>query len=341
MTDYRNKLIYGGLSLDLLNALKQMNSKPSFAGFDNLIEMTKSFKNDSMIESIIKGIEVRKTFFPNTSDLSTKLSAQAKAMQVATKGISSSFSLLAKDQKLISEIIIKTLNSQAALSNSLIALSKSVQPKAYSNFNALNVALEGYSKIYLDLTTRSKNWVDLNVYRDSLKGLKEATDNLVNQAKPITIEDLNLLKTEIVDELSSAAKKTKNQKLSYLIFKIIAIISFLLQLYPINFKEKDLSNKEVLEYTEQDLNSLKSEIRDIVKQELKELQTTAEVTADVNLRKSPTVKSRSLAVVKIGQEVFVFENRTKWAFITYIDKETGDTKSGYVYNAYLKNAGSN
>lgn len=336
MADYNDKLIYGGLSLDLITALKQMNSKPSFAGFDNLIEMTKAFKNDSMIESIIKSIELRKTFLTNTTDLATKLSEMAKAMQAATKGISNNLSQLARDQRFISEKILNALNSQVALSNSLIALSKSIQPAAFLTFNSLNVALEAYSKAYLDLTTRSKDWAGLDVFRDSVKGIKKATDQLAIQARPVTVEDLNTLKIEIVEELSSTAKKTKNQKLIDLIFRIIAVVSFLLQLYPISLREKDISNKEVVEYTEQDINTLKSEIRDIVKQELKEIQSTTVVTSDVNLRVSPSTKSRSLAVVKKGQEVFVLENRIKWAFITYIDKETGDTISGYVYNMYLK-----
>jgi hypothetical protein len=256
MTNYNNKLAYGGLSLDLINALKQINSKPSFAGFDNLIEMKKAFKNDSMIESIIKGIEVRKTFLPNTTDLATKLSEQAKAMQAATKGISNSLSQLAKEQRLISEKILNSLNSQVALSNSLIALSKSIQPVAFPNFNVLNVALEAYSKTYLDLTTRSKAWAELDVFRDSIKGIKEATDQLAIQARQITVDDLNTLKSEIFEELSSVAKKTKNQKLVDLIFRIIAVVSFLLQLYPVSFREKDISNKEVIEYTEKDINTL-------------------------------------------------------------------------------------
>ena len=144
------------------------------------------------------------------------------------------------------------------------------------------------------------------------------------------------LKLEIVEELSSTARKTKNQKLIDLIFRIIAIVSFLLQLYSISPREKDVSNKEVVEYTEQDINTLKTEVRDIVKQELKGIQSTTVITSDVNLRVSPTIESRSLAVVKKGQEVFVMENRIKWAFITYIDQETRETKSGYVYNVYLK-----
>lgn len=335
MANYNQKLVYGGLSLDLITALKQMNSKPSFAGFDNLIEMTNAFKNDSIIESIIKGIELRKTFLPNTTNLATKLSEQAKAIQTATKGISNNLSQLARDQRLISEKIVNALNSQVALSNSLIALSKSIPPAAFPTFNSLNVALEVYSKTYLDLTTRSKDWAELDVFRDSVMGIKEATDQLAIQARPVTVEDLNTLKIEIVEELSSTAKKTKNQKLIDLIFRIIAVVSFLLQLYPISLREKDISNKEVVEYTEQDISTLKSEIRNIVKQELKELQSTTVITSDVNLRVSPSAKSRSLAVVKKDQEVFVLENRIKWAFITYFDKETSETKSGYIYNSYL------
>jgi len=337
MTNYNDKLVYRGLSLDLINALKQMNSKPSFAGFANLIEMTKAFKKkDSMIESIIKGIELRKTFLPNTADLAIKLSEQAKAMQAATNGISNNLSQLAKDQRPIFKKILNALNSQVALSNSLIALSKSIQPKAFPNFNALNVALEAYSKNYLDLTTRFKAWEELDVFRDSLKGIKLATDQLAIQTRPVTVEDLNTLKIEIVEELSSAAKKTKNQKLIDLIFRIIAVVAFLLQLYPVSLREKDISNKEVIESTEQDINKLKSEIREIVIKELNEIQSTTVVTSNVNLRVSPTTKSKSLAVVKKGQEVFILENRIKWAFITYIDKETSETKSGYIYNVYLR-----
>lgn len=336
MTNYNYKLVYGGLSINLIDALKQMNSKPSLVGFHNLLEMSKAFKNDSLIESIMKRIELRNTFLPNTTELTKIISEQAKAMQAATKGISNSLSQLATEQKHISEKILYSINSQIALSNSLVELSKSVQAGAFPNFNALNVTLEVYSKAYLDLATRSNSWAELDIFNDSIKGIKGATDQLAAQDRPITIDDLNTLKSEMVEELASVAEKTKNQSIINMIFRIIALVSFLLQLFPVSLREKDMSNREVVIYAEKDINSLKSEIRDIVKKELELIQWTTIVTSDVNLRASPTTKSRSLAIVKKGQEVFVLENRIKWAFITYIDKETSETKSGYVYNMYIK-----
>jgi hypothetical protein len=39
-----DNLVYSGLSLDLLYALRQISSKPKFAGFDSLIQMEKTVK---------------------------------------------------------------------------------------------------------------------------------------------------------------------------------------------------------------------------------------------------------------------------------------------------------
>jgi len=331
-----DNLVYSGLSLDLLYALRQISSKPKFAGFDSLIQMTKPYKNDTIIESVIKGIDARNKSFANATDLANALSAQTKTIQNAIKGISFSFQDLAKNQQLLSGKLLLACNSQLALSSSINALTKAIQPNIYKNFNALSVTMEAFTKSYLDLTIKSKEWENLDIFQQTTDKIKIAADELVTQDKTITIEDLNNFKTEIIEELSSTIRKTNNVKIIDLILKIITIITFVLQLQSINFSRKDITNKEVLEFTENDFTILKADIKDLVKQEFKELQVTRVAISDVNLRKSPNIKSKSLGILRKGQEIFLLEIRTKWLFITYIDKETNETKSGYVYEIYFK-----
>lgn len=58
-------------------------------------------------------------------------------------------------------------------------------------------------------------------------------------------------------------------------------------------------------------------------------------TTDVNLRIRPRKKSQIIGVVKKGQEVTVIEIHHKYLLVIYMDNETGDPLSGFVFKKYF------
>ena len=331
-----NKLVYSGLSLDLINAMRQLSTKPQYTGFDTLIRMTKQIKNDSLIESILKGIDARNKYFNNSNDFATAITNQAKAMQSAIKGISNSFQDLAINQKLLSEKLLLTCNSQISLLSSFGALSKSIKPNIYSNFNALSVTMETFSESYLDLSIKSKEWENLDIFQETTDKIKIVTDELVAKNKAITKKDLDDFKIEIIEELSSALSKLKNNKIINLIFKIIPIISLVFAINSRTISKRDLTNREVLEQTKDEIANLKTDIKNEVLKRFEKIQRIYVAVRDVNLREFPSVKSQSLGIVKNGQEIIVLDIHAKWLFINYIDSTNNDTISGYVYKLYFQ-----
>ena len=56
---------------------------------------------------------------------------------------------------------------------------------------------------------------------------------------------------------------------------------------------------------------------------------------DVHLRNRADKRSKSIGVVLTGQKVEVLEQGRKWMRVAYVDNETGEPKSGWVYMVYF------
>jgi hypothetical protein len=329
------KQMYYGISPILSSISKLQNVSQPFTGLESFSKLVQGFKNDTMIESVIKGINNRNLALTPSLDL-VSFAKQVQSISKSVKDMNTGFLELTRSNQILADKLSNAFKNQLTLSYSLNELVKSVQLPAFKNFNALSLTIENFSISYLDLIIKTKDWENLEIFELTNEKIKAVAKEYVSETQQITTDDLTAIKNEIIFELTSVLEKIKNNNIRQLFFELIAILSFLLTFYSANYAKKDISNREVLEETKVEISKLKSDIRDMVQSEFDKLKNRRIAIRDVNLRYSANNKSQLLGVVKEGQEVIVLEIRHKWLLITYVDQETKKPKSGFVFKKHFE-----
>ena len=331
--DFKKQMYYG-ISPILSSISKLQNVRQPLTGLESFSKLVQGYKSDTMIESVIKGINRNLALTPSLDLVS--FANQVQSLSKSVKEMNTGFLELTRFNQTVADQLSSAFKNQLTLSNSLSELAKSVQLPAFKNFNALSLTLENFSKSYLDLIIKTKDWENLETFELTNEKIKAVTKEYVSETQQITPNDLTAIKNEIIFELTSVLEKIKNNNIRQLFFELIAILSFLLTFYSANYAKKDISNREVLEETKVEIAKLKSDIKDMVQAEFDKLKNRRIAIRDVNLRYSTNNKSQLLGVVKEGQEVIVLEIRHKWLLITYVDQETKKPKSGFVFKKYFE-----
>lgn len=259
---------------------------------------------------------------------------------------SSSFIRLNESLKNISKInepLSKQLaeigKNQLVLSNNLAHIAKSIDISHLTKFNGISVALEGISNDYLKNITKTRDWNDLLVAENVSEVMSSTTTDFIkNDDDGITKEDLEELKESIVSELSTLLEKSTSKKAIEFIFRVIIVITFLMNLY--RFKQengiteietKDLLPEDIKEFEKKDIDFRKS-----YEKLISQLNNQRIAKTDVHLRYSNKIRTNIIGIVKKGQIVSVIEIRHKYLLISYIDNVTGEPKSGFVVKKYFE-----
>ncbi len=327
--DKLTKGVLGGLSASTLDFAAKINSANNINGLATINQIANSYRQSSLTDAIIKGSQGFNNPYLN------KLSSFDKiANSVAIKGLSSSLLEIANRNQSLSEKLLKGFNAQIALSNKLVDFASKINTPAFQNYNALNVAIAGFSNNYLNTIIKQRDWDNLEDFSDVSERIETITDEYASSTT-VTVEYLEAYKESIITELSSVFEKSKSEKIRQFIIELLTLVSFILAFYSAKVQHDDLSNREVVEYTKKEIDSFKKEISLEIKKEFERLNKTRIARTDVILRNSDKKNSKRLGVVKKGQEVFVLEIRHKWILISYIDDKTKEPKSGYAYKKYF------
>jgi len=334
--DKMTKAAIGGLSSSFIDYARQVNKFSQVSEFNSIAKVALQYNKITFPESIAKSVLGHQpAYLKSISDMTNLGIKQNYLSSLATRGISNSLIEFAKGNQALTDKITKSLSSQIAFSNSMVNFANSIQNPTLKHYNALSVALNGFSAGYLKNLIHERDWDNLDTYNDVTDKIKSVTDDFVNQTKVATLYDLENFKTIIVEELSSIFRVTTSSKVKHLILNLITLVSFIITLYTLKVQKGDISNKEVVENTAEGFKKLKNDIGLEIRKEFEKLQKTRTARIDVVLRYSNSPKSKSLGLVKKGQEVFVIEIRHKWLLISYIDDETKEPKSGFVYKKYF------
>ncbi|PRP65856.1 hypothetical protein [Nonlabens agnitus] len=224
--------------------------------------------------------------------------------------------------------------------SSLSSLSSMYAENYVKPLNAMEVALRGISTDFL----KNISFDDLDVAEEEYDLVEEVTEVIASQAKVLQVTPSNYVSIEVfqqyqnqvLEELIAIKNKTKSEKVISFVNNLMGIISFIVMIFTLYGDSQKLSNKELLEKFRNETVATQKKTEIKLDKILKEITRQRRATTNVNLRISNKKRAAKKGLVKKGQSVSVIETLHKYLLIYYIDNETGEPKTGYVYKKYFE-----
>lgn len=288
----------------------------------------------SRTNDIIKTITSPMSIFNSRAMLAANAWAtKLEKSQSPLFGLTASLTKISQVNKLWADKIADIATSQLYLTSSLqTALNIHSQQK--TAFDSLNTAIIGVSEAFLKQVAITKTWEDISFVEETNTIIADAI-NVTCEEEYISPANENIenFKESIISGLSKLLCKTKTQRAKEYILDLMTLISFLFGCYSLQtapskedvqliIRQELIANKDVLV----------GEIEAAVSKYFSRIRTARIRT---NLQYSDKKNAKVIGVVQQGQEVTVIEIRHKYLLISFIDKDTGEPKSGFVLKKYF------
>jgi hypothetical protein len=327
----QNDGLLGFSSLHGLSIMLEQHKKANFS-FSGLRALTDIAKT---ISQQMKSLDIASTAMGNSF-------AQISVMKppkhhTALFGLTSSLSEIAKSNLQLSNTLSSFTINQLLLSNNLASIANSLGQTHLHKFNSFDIALQGISKSYLKNIALTGICEEISIADEATKTVANIADELLTTTHAIRADDFEKLKVSIITELSGLLIKTKTAKAKQFVLEFITIISFLLIFYNPFVSHADKTNTEVIEGVKSQIEKINKDLAMKIENELHKLNKTRIAITNVNLRYSGKHNSKIIGIVSLGQQVTVIEIRHKYLLISYIDKDTKESKSGFVIKKYFIN----
>lgn len=232
------------------------------------------------------------------------------------------------------------ITNHALLSQRLSSISPMYPANYVKPFNAMEVAIRGISTAFL----KNIPFDDIDVAEYEYEVVEELTEVIAIQAETlqassndyVTQESFEKFKTQIFDELEQISSKTKSEKIKLFILQLMQVISFAVMIYTLHTNSQKMTNGELSEIIDNKFKSHQEQTNIKLDSILNQLTKQRIATTNVHLRVNNKKRSAIKGIVKKGQLISVIETRHKYLLIYYIDKETNEPKSGFVYKKYFE-----
>lgn len=317
---------------------------------DDYIKNLKALYNNPLYSGIFDTLQMfkKKNMFPNIQDNSAlSIASSFRELAMQNNGLYSPYFLFENNLSWINkhkdlipkssfEIYSNSLATQLSISTSLSEIIKNMHKTEYfQQANSLNSILHNISSGYIKDTVQDKNWENINQFEEIAVSIESFTEEIENSTKSPEelIEDYH---KRIVEPISLKLEKIQDGKLKNTIFNVINVISFILTVY---IFYTDAPNNKVLEKIEEQTKIITKAIETSNKIHATHFKINSKeriALSNVNLREKSKRKSKKLGVVTKGQIVKVILIKHKWIYVSYIDDETGEPNSGFVYKKYFE-----
>ena len=249
--------------------------------------------------------------------------------------LTASLAKISQVNKLWTNNISNILTSQVYLASSLQNALRCVNSQHQAAFNNLNIALTGISKSFLKNTITIEQWEEINIVEETNTIISSVINETDSKECIISTNDVfENYKESIVSELSKLLYKTKSQRVKEYVLELITVISLLFSIYSHNtsLKQEDISNtiKNELSFK---YKFLTKEIENVIN---KYISKTRVARINAKLRYADKKNTKIIGTVKQGQQVTIIEIRHKYLLVSYLDKDTGEPKSGFVLKKYFR-----
>ena len=224
--------------------------------------------------------------------------------------------------------------------SSLSSLSSMYAENYVKPLNAMEVALRGISTDFL----KNISFDDLDVAEEEYDLVEEVTEVIASQAEVlqgtpsnyVSVELFQQYQNQVLEELLAIKNKTKSEKVISFVNNLMGIISFIVMIFTLYGDSQKMSNEELLEKFRNETTATQKKTEIKLDKILSEITKQRIATTNVNLRISNKKRAAKKGLVKKGQFVSVIETLHKYLLIYYIDNETGEPKTGYVYKKYFE-----
>lgn len=295
----------------------------------------KSYLRDiSRTNDIIKAVTAPMHVFNSSAILAANSWAKELAkVQSPLLGLTASLTKISQANKLWADKIADVATSQLYLTSSLQA-ALNIHSQQKTAFDSMNMAIAGVSGAFLKQVAITKTWEDISFVEETNTIIADAI-NVTCEEEYIRYsnEDIENFKESIISGLSKLLCKTKTQRVKEYILDLMTLISFLFGCYSLQTAP---SKEDVQLIIRQELAANKDvlvgEIEAAVSKYFSRMRTARIKT---NLQYSDKKNAKITGVVQQGQEVTVIEIRHKYLLISFIDKDTGEPKSGFVLKKYF------
>lgn len=308
----------------ILATQTQLQANYNLSGMNNISNFAKSFS-----QSMLSSIKVNETIFKNN------FKSIFPENNYALNGLTQSLSQIAMHNKVFSEKLSNYATSQLVLSNNLNIVASIFKDSHLQQFNSIQVAIQGLSKSYLRTIEIDKNWNDIEIAENVNNVISKETEK-INEVVNVTLNDLEKFKDSIIGELNLILSKTKSEKARLFIFDLIAVLGFLISLYSTYQQETSKTTQDVIEEVRDEIQKSNIDLSNRINLELAKLNKTRIAKTDVKLRYSTKKNSKIIGIVKSNQEVSIIEIQHKYLLISYLDKDNGEPKSGFVIKKYFE-----
>lgn len=231
------------------------------------------------------------------------------------------------------------LSNHAILSHTLSGITASFSTPYVKPLSAMEVAIRGISTDFL----RHVPFENFEIAEEEYNAVEDITEAIATQSETlnvaaedyVTVEIFEEYQTKLFRELELIRSKSTSDKIKALITQLMQTISFAVMIFTLYSDSNKMSNRELSETFEQRFETYQNQTDVKLDSILGVLTHQRIARTDVNLRVANKKRAAKKGVVKKGQAVSVIENLHKHLLIYFIDIETGEPKSGYVYKKYF------
>lgn len=268
-------------------------------------------------------------------DFTTPFHRQMLEQKAMWNGIAGSLNHLVAAKSITEDLAQKALLGQLGLHSSLLALAAQYKRQTHNPFSALEVAFHG-------LTDRTFKQLTVDQTSEEVEEVNEVVDSIgviaAEHAKldrPVTLDDLENLKADWLAGLVQMLSRSKTAHAVEFIMALMHFIGFALQVHATYMAHSDLTNREALEQTKLYVDSLVQGVLNAPMSARDFQWNTRIANHNVNLRPAMSTGSEVLDVIKKGELVVVIAVKKKWLYVSYIDGDTGEPRSGYAQKKYF------
>jgi hypothetical protein len=227
------------------------------------------------------------------------------------------------------------ISSQILGSKSLSSIADSVNYPNLSSFRDVEYALQGFTKDLFNDLIITDNSIDIDVRIESNSIISSVSEEYFTNNNQISIDLLSDYKDALLLKFNELYLKISNSDVRKSIAKLVATIVTIITLLTAYMQLSDISNKEVLQGTNNHTDYSNNIQTNKIISEYHKLQSRVAIK-NVDLRYYPKENSQYLGKVKQEQIVTVIQIRHKYLWICYLDQETGRPMTGFVLKKYFE-----
>lgn len=295
------------------------NIEGTFSSFNKIKESVGLYNDVRKITSLTRQ-------FRSVNNLRNRVGLNSPYHQIA-----SAVSQISESNKMMSGLTLSYSLANISAAGGLYRIAQEIRKNNQNQAHTLGVAYQNLSNQYLK--DFSKGEVNDLV---TATQVNQEVSNLTERTILLSEDALLELQQSIIDSLKPILHNNTSEKLRQYIFEIITLISFIITLYSVKKDMNIKDSNDIYIQTQKDILEGQLEIKGLLADKLQKLNNKRVSITNVNLRKNATKNSPILGLVCTGQSVTVLEIQHKYLLIAYIDKKSGEPKSGFVVKKYFK-----